>query len=237
MNSLNSVTGLTDIEDATALRTTHQWTQSWLPEDDTIRMARAKSMDLASDPISPAVGALLSTLAATIDARNVVEIGTGTGVSSLWLLKGMRADGVLTSIDIEAEHQRIAKEVFTSAQVSSGRTRLITGKALDVLPRLADNAYDLVFVDGDEREFDAYVEHAIRLLRPGGLLIIDDALRGGKVADPARRDSATIAVRTLVTRLRDDDRLVPSLLPVGEGVLVATLRPETAMASETLLND
>ena len=106
-----------------------------------------------------------------------------------------------------------------------------------MLPRLADNAYDLVFIDGDEREYDAYVEHAVRLLRPGGVLVIDDALRGGKVADPARRDASTIAIRTLVTRLRDDDRLVPSLLPVGEGVLVATLKPETAMASETLLNE
>jgi predicted O-methyltransferase YrrM len=224
-----------DHDRASALTTTHQWTQAWLPEDEATRSARSRCADLATEPISPSVGALLATLAATVDARSVVEIGTGTGVSALWLLKGMRSDGVLTSIDMEAEHQRIAKECFASAQVPAGRTRLITGRALDVLPRLADRAYDLVFIDADEREYDAYVEHAVRLLRPGGLLVIDDALRGDRVADPARRDAATIAVRALVTRLRDDDRLVPVLLPVGEGILIATVRPSAAMATETLL--
>jgi predicted O-methyltransferase YrrM len=221
---------------ARAVQTTQQWTQAWLPEDESTRSARIRSEDLEAVPISPAVGALLATLAATLDARSVVEVGTGTGVAALWLLKGMRPDGVLTSIDMEAEHQRIARESFAAAGIAPGRTRLITGRALDVLPRLADRAYDMVLIDGDEREYDAYVEHAIRLLRPGGLIVIDDALRGDRVADPARRDAATIAVRALVTRLRDDDRLVPSLIPMGEGVLIATVRASAAMASETLLD-
>ena len=227
---------LASTEDATALKTAHQWTQAWLPEDEATRNARHRAMDLASDPISPSVGSLLATLAASIDARNVVEVGTGTGVSGLWLLKGMRPDGVLTSIDVEAEHQRVAKESFYLNGLASSRSRLITGKALDVLPRLADRAYDLVFIDADEREYDAYVEHAVRLLRSGGLLVIDDALCGTKVPDPARRDAATIAIRALVTRLRDDDRLVPTLLPIGDGVLVATVKPGAAMASETILS-
>lgn len=216
-------------------RTTHAWTQAWLTEDEVTATARSRATDLACEPVSPATGALLRTLAASVDARSVVEIGTGTGVSGLWLLNGMRPDGVLTSIDLEAEHQRIAREMFMAAGISASRVRLIHDHALNVLPRLADRAYDIVHIDGDEREYDAYLEHAIRLLRPGGLVILDDALRGQRVADPARRDAATVAVRTLVTRVRDDDRLVPSLLPVGEGVLVAAVRPSAAMASETLL--
>ena len=83
----------------------------------------------------------------------MVEIGTGTGVSGLWLLRGMRPDGVLTTIDVEAEHQRVARRVFAAAGLAPSRTRIITGRALDVLPRLADGVYDLVFVDHDRLEY------------------------------------------------------------------------------------
>jgi len=103
-------------------------------------------------------------LAAVLDARHAVEIGTGTGVSGIWLLRGMREDGVLTSVDIEAENQRQAREAFAAEGVPASRTRLITGRALEVLPRLADASYDLVLADGAKEEYPDYVEEAARLL-------------------------------------------------------------------------
>ncbi len=130
-----------------------------------------------------------------LDARAVVEIGTGTGVSGLWLLRGMRADGVLTTVDIEAEHQRLARESFTEAGIPHQRARTIAGAALDVLPRLTDGHYDLVFCDGDKHEYAAYLDEALRLLRPGGVVAFDNALWHDRVADPAQRDEETVAIR------------------------------------------
>ena len=156
-----------------------------------------------------------------LDARAVVEIGTGTGVSGMWLLRGMRPDGVLTSVDIEAEHQRLARETFTEGGVPAQRARLIPGAALEVLPRLTDGHYDLVFCDGDKQEYPDYLTEALRLLRPGGVVAFDNALWHDKVADPAQRDPETVAVRELGATVRDDEALVPVLLPVGDGLLVA----------------
>lgn len=172
-------------------------------------------------PISPGAGAALRFLAAVLDARAVVEIGTGTGVSGLWLLRGMRPDGVLTSVDTEAEHQRLAKETLKEAGVPAQRARMIPGAALEVLPRLTDGHYDLVFADGDKEEYPDYLTEALRLLRPGGVVAFDNALWHDKVADPAQRDPETVAVRDLGQRIRDDENLVPVLLPVGDGLLLA----------------
>ena len=135
-----------------------------------------------------------------LDARAVVEIGTGTGVSGLWLLRGMRPDGVLTTVDIEAEHQRLARESFTEAGIPTQRVRTISGAALDVLPRLTDGHYDLVFCDGDKTEYAAYLTEAMRLLRPGGVVAFDNALWHDRVADPAQRDEETVAIRELGRR-------------------------------------
>jgi predicted O-methyltransferase YrrM len=170
------------------------------------------------------VGAALRLLAATVPARSVVEIGTGTGVSGLWLLAGMPDDGVLTTIDVEAENQRAAKDAFAEAGVRPNRARVITGRALDVLPRLTDAAYDLVLVDADKRDVDAYVDQALRLLRPGGVLAVDNALWHDRVADPAQRDEETTAIRELGKRVRADEGLVAALLPCGDGLLVAVKR-------------
>ena len=143
----------------------------------------------------------------------MVEIGTGTGVSGLWLLRGMRSDGVLTTVDIEAEHQRLAKETFTEAGIPSNRARTIAGAGLDVLPRLTDGHYDLVFCDGDKREYAAYLKEALRLLRPGGIVAFDHALLRDRVADPAQRDEETVAIRDLGREIAAHESLVPVLLP------------------------
>lgn len=157
----------------------------------------------------------------------MVEVGTGAGVSGLWLLRGMQSDGVLTSVDTEAEHQRLARETFTEAGIPSRRYRLISGYALEVLPRLTDGHYDLVFLDADKHEYAEYLTEARRLLRVGGVVAIDNALWHDRVADPSQRDPETVAIRETGRSMRGDDGWLPLLLPVGDGLLVAKkLDPE-----------
>lgn len=171
--------------------------------------------------MAPVTGAALRFLAAAIGARAVVEIGTGCGTSGIWLLRGMRAGSVLTSVDIEPANQRLARAAFVSAGFASGRYRLITGRALDVLPRLADGAYDLVFCDADKREYPEYLVAAFRLLRPGGIVAFDNALWADESADPAHRDPDSAGVSELRDQVCADPALVPLLLPVGGGLLAA----------------
>src|ERR671912_2224612 len=131
----------------------------------------------------------------------------------------MRPDGVLTTVDKDPEHQRAARQTFTEAGIPSGRARLINGAALDVLPRLADGGYDLVFVDAAKTEYADYLTEALRLLRPGGVVAFDNALWHDRVADPAQRDPETVAIRELVKAVQENELLVPMLLPVGDGLL------------------
>ena len=183
--------------------------------------ARARAEEVGVVPIGSGGGAALRFLAAVLDARAVVEIGTGTGVSGLWMLRGMRSDGVLTTVDIEAEHQRLAKQTFADAGIPSQRARTIPGAALEVLPRLTDGHYDLVFCDGDKREYAAYLKEALRLLRPGGIVAFDNALWHDRVADPSQRDEETVVIRDLGRTILEHEALVPVLLPVGDGLLAA----------------
>lgn len=188
--------------------------------------ARAKGAELGCVPVLPGAGAALRVLAATCGARAVVEVGTGAGVSSVYLLRGMRADGVLTTIDVEPEHHRAARETLGEEGTPSNRVRLISGRALDVLPRLTDSAYDLVFCDADKQEYAGYLEQALRLLKPGGIVVFDNALWEGRVADPTQRDADTTAIRELGKAVREDDRLVSALIPSGDGLLAAVVKAD-----------
>ncbi len=199
-----------------------------IAEDEALAEARQKAAALGCTPIGTGTGPLLRLLTRAIGATNIVEIGTGAGVSSVWLIRGMAPDGILTSIDAEREHQRAAKETLQAAGVSPHRYRLIAGRAMEVLPRLTDGAYDIVFIDADKTEYGAYYEQALRLLRPGGLVVIDNALWGGKVADPSQRDPETVGLRELAARMAEDESLVSTLVPVGDGLLVGVVADKDA---------
>ncbi|HEX5543579.1 MAG TPA: O-methyltransferase [Micromonospora sp.] len=202
-----------------------QFVEAYVAEDLVLQTARTLAHEVGLPAVSPAMGAALRLLAATVNARAVVEIGTGTGVSGVWLLRGMRDDAVLTTIDLETEHQRIARRIFLEAGFAPGRTRIITGRALDVLPRLADGVYDMVFVDAEPAEYSASVEAAQRLLRPGGMLALHGALAGGRIGDPAARDLDTVTLREVIKAVRESEEWIPALLPTGEGLLAAVKRP------------
>ena len=201
---------------------TTDYVEGYLSEDEPLLSARRNAAEVGgASPIGPAGGAALRFIAAALAAKTVVEIGTGCGTSGIWLLRGMRKDGVLTSVDVDPEHQRLARKAFTEAGFAANRYRLIGGKATDVLPRLTDGAYDLVFCDADKHEYPSYLSAALRLLRVGGAVAFDNALWGGRVAIPSVTDPETSAIREVCDLVRDDERLVPLLMPVGDGLLAA----------------
>jgi predicted O-methyltransferase YrrM len=200
------------------------YAEEFVSENEVIEKARRRGEELGAVPVGNGAGVLLRLLAAAVRARSVVEVGTGAGTSGLWMLQGMPEDGILTTIDVDPEHQGAARQAYADAGIAHQRTRVITGRALDVLPRMTDAAYDMVVIDADKVEYPAYVDHGIRLLRSGGVLVLDNMLWHDRVADPASRDEQTVVLRDLGKRLRDDERLVPALLPVGDGVLAAVKR-------------
>ncbi|MGA7051862.1 MAG: O-methyltransferase [Mycobacterium sp.] len=192
-----------------------------ISEDAILASARERAIDIGAGAVTPAVGALLSLLAKLSGGKAVAEVGTGAGVSGLWLLSGMSADGVLTTIDIEPEYQRLAKAAFSEAGIGPSRTRLIGGRAQDVLTRLADDSYDLVFIDADPVDQPDYVVEGVRLLRSGGVIVVHRAALGGRAGDPAARDAEVAAVREAARLIAEDERLTPALVPLGDGVLAA----------------
>jgi len=197
-------------------RASTDYAESWAGEDGIRSHARAKAAEIGCVAMGPGAGSIVRTLAAAVDAKNVVEIGTG-----LWLLEGMNSEGVLTSVDVEAEHQLIAKDAISQAGIAANRVRLINGKADEVLDRLTESAYDIVLIAGKPIDLADHITRALKLLRRGGLLIIDRALWNDKLADPAQRDPDTVAIRGAIEGLANSEEFVGSLLPVGGGLLVA----------------
>ena len=197
-------------------------------DDGILARARERGNELGATPVLPGAGALMRVLAAAVQARSAVEIGTGSGVGSLYLLAGMHPDGVLTTIDPEVENQRAAREAFAEARIRSPRVRTIAGQPRDVIGRLTDHAYDLVSFPAHAPHAVDLLEHARRLLRPGGVLVIPHALFHDRVADPTARDASTRAVRELLRAVTEAEDLVPALTGSGDGVLAAVLRPRRA---------
>ncbi|WP_235928856.1 O-methyltransferase [Marisediminicola senii] len=203
--------------------TNWRYADDFVTESEHIAAARSQSVELGIDAVSPAVGAQIAVVAAATDATSIIEIGTGVGVSGLWMLTGaVRAH--LTSIDIEAEHQLEARKRFTEAGIAANRIRLITGRALDVLPRMNERSYDIVLVDADAGKVIEYVEHGLRLVRAGGTVLVTHALWKGRVADPVQRDDTTVGYRTLLKEIAGSDAVISALSPVGDGLLQLTKR-------------
>lgn len=194
-------------------------------EPPAIARASARARELGATPLSPAIGAQCAVIAAACDARSIVEIGTGAGVSGLWLLRGAPR-AVLTTIDKEPEHLAAARQAFTEARIAPTRARFITGRATEVLPRMNEAAYDIVLVDADPENVLEYVGHGLRLVRAGGTVLIPRILNGGRTADPVTRDEVTRAYRSLVQETQQSSAVLAAISTAGEGLLQLVSRPE-----------
>ena len=189
-------------------------------EDFFMQQARRNGIEVgATDPTVAAAG-LLTFIAGLLGAKNIVEIGTGSGVSGLAVFKSAASDATLTSIDSDRENSELAREIFEEAGITSQRFRLITGNIIEVVGKLADENYDLVVIRSPKDMVDV-VQESYRMLKPNGVLFIDGALDGGRVADPTQRDFETIARRDTVKAVKDDSRWRSTILSIGGGVLLA----------------
>lgn len=200
--------------------------EGFVEEGEAVLGARERAAGLGCPAVSPGTGALLRLMAHGMPIRSAVEIGTGAGVSGLYLLDGMPPGATLTTIDVEAEHQAEARAAFSAAGHPANRVRMILGDALEVVPRLAEQSYDLVVMDVDPVTALELGVLTSALLRERGLLALVGALHADRVPDPTRRDPATTAMRDLVEMLAADERLKVTMVPVGDGVLLAGRRPD-----------
>jgi len=200
-----------------------KFTEDFHQEPEIIARARARADELGIESITPSVGAHLALLVSVSNAKAVVEVGTGAGVSGLWLLSG-NPHVVLASIEPEGEFQNQAKLAFNQAEIPASRLRLINGKSVEVLANLADEAYDLVFLDGDRETLGEQIDQSLRLLRPGGVLAIAHALWRDRVPDLVLRDDNTLTFRTILQTISNIDQFISVLSPAGDGLLLASKR-------------
>jgi len=194
--------------------------ESFIHEDYYMQLARKNGEEVGAAEPTAAVGNFLKFLTQLTGAKSVVEIGTSSGVSGLWVLQGLPSDGVLTTIDAEREHSKIARNVFEEADIPSTKYRIITGNLIDVIGKLADNSYEVV-ITRDGMDLFEVVQESYRLLRSGGLLVIDHALSGGKVADSTQRDPESISRRDAIKVIKEDARWSSTVIPIGAGILLA----------------
>ena len=197
--------------------------EDYFEEPVSLLKARARADELGIECVTPATGAQLAFIASALGAKNIIEVGTGAGVSGLWLLSASETS-VLATIDSEPEFQAAAKASFTDAGIAPNRTRIISGRSIEVMSNMADAAYDLVFLDGDRETLEQQIQESARLLRPGGSIVIAHALWRDRVSDPAMRDDATVTYRDALRYLSQSDDYVTALSAVGDGLLMASRR-------------
>jgi predicted O-methyltransferase YrrM len=199
-------------------------------EPPLLRQLREETatLPMAMMQISAEQGQLMRLLVELIGARRAVEVGTFTGYSALCVAEAMGPQGRLVACDISPEYTAIARRYWARAGVAE-RIDLRLGAAVATLDQLlaegAAGTIDFVFIDANKSDYDAYFERALSLLRPGGLIAIDNVLWGGAVADPAVDDEDTNAIRALNRKLATDERVSLSLVPIGDGVTLARKRP------------
>lgn len=185
------------------------------------------SMPMALMQIAPEQGQFMALLVELLGARRIIEVGTFTGYSSLAMALAMPPDGRILCCDINEDYTAVARRYWERAGVR-GRIDLRLGPAAATLDSLlADGQagrFDFIFIDADKTNYGVYYERGLDLLRAGGLMAVDNVLWGGAVADPAKDDAETRAIRALNERARADDRVTISLVPIGDGLLLARKR-------------
>jgi predicted O-methyltransferase YrrM len=196
-----------------------KFAEDYVNEPQAIQAARRTAEELGVEALTPAAGNQLALFAAMSKAKSIVEVGTGAGVSGLWLLSAA-SDSVLTTIDDEPEYQNVARENFKLAGIAANRIRVISGKGQSVMGNMAESAYDLVFVDVDPSSLEQLLAPAAALAKPGGAIIISHALWRDRVPNPALRDDETDALRQAIRNFGDGDGFISSISMVGDGLLL-----------------
>jgi len=197
------------------------------PEDDVLRAVRAAAERAGMPPIAvvPETGRFLQVLLRAAGARRVLELGTLGGYSAICMTRALPADGRILSLEISPEHAAFARRQLERAGVAN-RVEVRTGAALDLLPALEGERFDVVFLDADKASLPAYFDWALRLLRPGGLVIADNALRGGRVLDDRDGDPDLRGIREFNRKLATDSRVTGLVVPIGDGVGIGVLRAD-----------
>ena len=191
-------------------------------EDSVLKRVRERHAELDLPPIhiSPDEGKLLHVLLRAAGARSVLEVGSLAGYSGIWLARALPADGTLTTIEKHPVHAELARQAYAEAGVAE-RIRLIEGEAMSVLETLPpDTAFDAVFVDADKEPLPQYFEWSVRLLRPGGLLLCDNAFFHGSVVDPHDHSPQAEGVRAFNRLAATDRRVVSAVIPIRDGVVI-----------------
>ena len=177
--------------------------------------------------VSPEQGAFMALLIKLTGTRRAIEVGTFTGYSALRVAEALPADGRLVACDVSAEWTAVGRRHWLAAGVAD-KIDLKLGPAVETLDALIaggeSGAFDFAFIDADKENYDAYYERCLTLLRPGGTVAIDNVLWGGRVADAAATDAATVAIRALNEKVRGDARVDAAMLPVGDGLTLAVKR-------------
>lgn len=200
-----------------------------LREPEVLRALREETagLDQANMQISPEQGQLMALLVELLGARRTLEVGTFTGYSALAVALALPGDGQVVACDVSEEWTAVARRWWERAGVAD-RIDLRLGPALDTLDRLleegAGGSFDFAFIDADKAGMQGYYERALRLVRTGGLVAVDNTLWHGKVADPAVDDADTEAIRRFNEKARDDERVTLSLVPIGDGLTLARKR-------------
>jgi caffeoyl-CoA O-methyltransferase len=200
-----------------------------LREPDILARLRAETdpLPLSGMQISPLQGQFMALLVQAIGARRCLEVGTFTGYSSLVVALALPADGKIVACDVSAEWTSIARRYWAEAGVQQ-KIDLHLAPALKTLDGLLadgqDGTFDFAFIDADKKNYDGYYERALKLVRPGGLITIDNVLWGGSVVDPRKRDADTAAIKALNRKLHGDTRISLSMLPIGDGLTIACKR-------------
>ncbi|MFW6093171.1 MAG: O-methyltransferase [Pseudomonadota bacterium] len=187
---------------------------------------RTAVMEAARMQIAPEQGAFMGLLVRLLDVHRVLEVGTFTGYSALVMAEAMPAGGRLTTCDVSEEWTAVAREAWQRAGVAN-RVELKLGPALETLDALLESAaggYDLMFIDADKSNYDGYYERGLRLVRPGGVILVDNVLWNGSVANPERQDADTVAIRRLNEKIHTDTRVDAVMVPVGDGLTLARRR-------------
>lgn len=198
-------------------------------EPELLRQLREETAQLpmARMQISAEQGALMAMLVRLMDARRCLEVGTFTGYSSLSVALALPADGRVVCCDVSVEWTDVARRYWTTAGVAE-RIELRIGPALDTLESLlADggaDSFDFAFIDADKASYDGYYERALRLVRPGGAIAIDNVLWSGRVIDDADQSADTKAIRALNARIASDERVDEVLVPIGDGLTLVRRR-------------